>query len=163
MRRRRSRKPSRKIPCRFDREGLILRFMQVIPSTVKAVDKVVGRILRVAESMECAEGELDKVELALQEALNNAVLHASGSDPKKKIVVCCLCDERKGMLLVVRDHGPGFDLKKIPDPRKAENIFSTHGRGIFLMRQLMDEVRFEEGGRVVVMKKGAGRRVTRDS
>lgn len=132
--------------------------MQVIPSTVKAVDKVVGRIMRVAESMECAEGELDKVELALQEALNNAVLHASGADPKKKVVVCCLCDETKGMLLVVRDHGPGFDPKKIPDPTKAENLYASHGRGIFLMRQLMDDVEFEEGGRVVVMKKGGSRR-----
>jgi serine/threonine-protein kinase RsbW len=159
MARRRSRKPPRKIRCNFDREDLILRFMQVIPSTARAVDKVVARVLRVAELMECAEGELDKVELALQEALNNAVLHACGGDPKKKVVVCCLCDETKGMLLVVRDHGPGFDPKKIPDPTKAENLYSSHGRGIFLMRQLMDEVQFEEGGRVVVMKKGGSRQL----
>jgi serine/threonine-protein kinase RsbW len=147
MARRRSKKPARKIRCNFDREDLILRFMQVIPSTATAVDKVV----------------LDKVELALQEALNNAVLHACGGDPKKKVVVCCLCDETKGMLLVVRDHGPGFDPKKIPDPTKAENLYAAHGRGIFLMRELMDEVQFEEGGRVVVMKKTGTRQRSRPS
>lgn len=162
MRRKPSRKQPSKIPCPFDRNDLILRFWQVIPSTVKAVDRVVGRILRIARSMECAKGELDKVELALREALSNAVVHASGGDPKKEVIVCCLCTEDKGMLLVVRDAGPGFDPSQVPDPTTAENIYAAHGRGIFLMRALMDDVRYEEGGRQVVMKKAAPRQPHRN-
>jgi len=163
MKRKRSpRQPSR-IPCRFDREDLILRFWQVIPSTVKAVDRVIGRILRIARSMECAKGELEKVELALRGALNNAVVHASGGDPKKKVTVCCLCTEDKGMLLVVRDAGPGFDPSQVPDPTTAENIYASHGRGVFLIRQLMDEVHYEEGDRQVVIKKASRRQHHRSS
>jgi serine/threonine-protein kinase RsbW len=59
------------------------------------------------------------------------------------------------MLLVVRDAGPGFDPTQVPDPTTAENIYAGHGRGIFLMRQLMDHVQYEEGGRQVVMKKAS--------
>jgi serine/threonine-protein kinase RsbW len=155
MTRKRPRRRSAKDDCGFDRQDLILRFWQIIPSTVKAVDRVIARILRVARTMGCARGELDKVELALREALNNAVVHASRGDSKKKVTVCCLCTKDKGMLLVVRDHGPGFDPSKVPDPTTAKNIYSGHGRGIFIMRQLMDEVWHEEGGRKVVMKKAA--------
>ena len=141
--------------CPFDRDDLILRFHQTIPSTLPALERIIRRILRVARTMECARGELDKVELALREALINSIIHASGGDARKKVEVCCLCTKDKGMLLVVRDAGPGFDPKQIPDPTTAENVFSSHGRGIFLMRQMMDDVRFEEGGRKVVMKKAA--------
>lgn len=140
-------------PCRFSRKELILRFWQVIPSTVAAVNRLIARILRVARAMECAKGQLDKVEIALREALNNAIVHGSRGDRKKKVAVCCLCAEDKGMLLVVENFGPAFDPTKIPDPTKAENIFSVHGRGIFLMRQMMDEVAYRKGGRKVLMKK----------
>jgi len=140
-------------PCRFSRKELILRFWQVIPSTIPAVNRVIARILRVARAMECAKGHLDKVEIALREALNNAIVHGSRGDPKKKVAVCCLCAEDKGMLLVVENFGPAFDPTKIPDPTKAENVFSLHGRGIFLMRQMMDEVTYHKGGRQVILKK----------
>lgn len=141
--------------CPFDRGDLILRFWQVIRSTVPAVERVIRRIMRVARTMGCARGELHKVEIALREALHNAIVHGSRGDPKKKVSVCCLCTEDKGMLLVVRDFGPGFDPSRVPDPTRARNICSSHGRGIFLMRQLMDEVEFDKGGRQVVMKKQA--------
>ena len=142
-------------PCQFGRKELILRFGQAIPSTIPAVTRVIGRVLRVARAMECARGHLDKVEIALREALNNAIMHGSRGDPKKKVAVCCLCAEDKGMLLVVENFGPAFDPKKIPDPTKAENVFPLHGRGIFLMRQMMDEVAYRKGGRQVLMKKAA--------
>lgn len=146
-----------KQPCPFERDDLILHFWQAIPSTEEAVDDVIRRILTVAESMECAEGELEKVELALREALSNAIVHGSGGDPEKKVSVSCLCAEDKGMLLVVRDYGPGFDPSAVPDPTDAENLYSSHGRGVFLMRELMDEVKFQKGGREVVMRKAARR------
>lgn len=146
---------SAKSVCGFRRKDLILRFWQVIPSTPQAVRRVIGRIMGVVRAMECALGELRDIELALQEALTNAIVHGSGGDPKKKIAVCCLCDEAKGILLVVRDYGPGFDPSRVPDPTKADNVFQTHGRGIFLMRRLMDEVRFEKGGRQVVMARAS--------
>ena len=137
----------------FDSEGLILRFHEKIPSTPEAVDGLVERLCTVASEMECAPGELEKVELALREALNNAVLHGNKNDPNKEISVTCHCQEDKGLLITVRDSGPGFDPSSIPDPTQATSIYSSHGRGVFLIQQLMDEVSFEDGGRAVVMKK----------
>jgi serine/threonine-protein kinase RsbW len=57
------------------------------------------------------------------------------------------------MLIVVRDPGPGFDPAGIPNPIVGENIYSNHGRGIYLINQLMDEVRFERGGSEIHMRK----------
>ena len=139
----------------FEKEKLILRFHEKIPSTPEAVEELVPRLLNIVREMECAPGQADEVELALQEALTNAVRHGTGVDPSKQVAVSCLCDEERGILLIVRDHGPGFDPEEIPDPTKATNIYSSHGRGIYLIREMMDEVRFEDGGRTVIMKKEA--------
>jgi serine/threonine-protein kinase RsbW len=57
------------------------------------------------------------------------------------------------MLIVVRDPGPGFDPASIPSPVAGENIYSNHGRGIFLINQLMDEVRFRNNGKEIHMLK----------
>jgi serine/threonine-protein kinase RsbW len=57
------------------------------------------------------------------------------------------------MLIVVRDPGEGFNPQSVPSPVMGQNVFSEHGRGIFLINQLMDEVRFERGGTEIHMKK----------
>ncbi len=91
--------------------------------------------------------------MALAEALSNAVVHGAHSDPTKIIECDVACDEAHGMLIVVRDPGPGFDVNKIPDPCVGENIFSNHGRGIYLINQLMDEVQFHKNGTEIHMIK----------
>ncbi|HZR01988.1 MAG TPA: ATP-binding protein, partial [Burkholderiales bacterium] len=55
--------------------------------------------------------------------------------------------------IVVRDSGPGFDPERVPDPTQGEGLASDHGRGIYLIRQLMDEVRYERHGTELHMKK----------
>ena len=90
---------------------------------------------------------------ALREALANAVVHGCKGDPEKKIECCVACDETRGVLIVIRDPGQGFDPDTIPSPIHGQNIFETHGRGIYLINQLMDEVRFERGGTEIHMIK----------
>ncbi len=63
------------------------------------------------------------------------------------------CDESAGMLIVVRDPGPGFDPAAIASPTVGQNIYRHHGRGIYLINQLMDEVSFEKGGTEIRMRK----------
>jgi serine/threonine-protein kinase RsbW len=94
-----------------------------------------------------------EVELALREALSNAVVHGGRSDTTKLVQLCVACDESHGLLIVVRDPGSGFDPSTIPSPVQGQTIYSSHGRGIFLINQLMDEVRFERGGREIRMRK----------
>ena len=98
-----------------------------------------------------AEGESD-VEIALREALANAIIHGNLENPRKHVHVRCRC-KRDEVSIAVKDEGRGFDIYKMPDPTAPPNIGSVHGRGIYLMKTLMDEVRFEEGGVVVHMRK----------
>ncbi len=139
--------------CEFNTESLILRLDLSIPATKKAVSPFVERVMAIVKQMGCAEGKEFEIETSLLEALANAVTHGSGDDPDKQIQVCVACDEARGMLIIVRDPGGGFDPAQIPNPVQGKNVYSEGGRGIYLINQLMDEVRFEEGGTEIHMRK----------
>ncbi len=109
--------------------------------------------MEMARRMDCAAGKEFEIETALREALANAILHGCKNDPTKKVQCCVSCDEEHGLLIVVRDPGTGFDPVQVPDPLEGQNIYSNHGRGIFLINQLMDEVRFERNGTEIHMRK----------
>jgi serine/threonine-protein kinase RsbW len=119
----------------------------------KAVDPVVRNVMSIVKNLKCADGREDAVELALTEALANAVVHGANSDPSKIVECDVACDEVKGILIIVRDPGNGFDPAAIPNPCVGENIFSRHGRGIYLINQLMDEVKFHKNGTEIHMVK----------
>ena len=91
--------------------------------------------------------------MAVREALANAIVHGCKNNPGKTVEVCVACDEQKGMLIVVRDPGEGFEPEKVVSPLQGQNVFSDHGRGIYLISQLMDRVEFGHGGREIRMHK----------
>jgi serine/threonine-protein kinase RsbW len=142
----------------LQQEKLALRFRESIPSTFEALEEVLENLLALARDIKCQGEHLDEVELALREALVNAIIHGNRSDPKKRVIVSCFCQPGRGMLLVVEDEGSGFDPAKVPDPRGAECLLRTHGRGLFLMRQTMDHVRISHSGRRVTLLKRLPRR-----
>jgi serine/threonine-protein kinase RsbW len=137
----------------FDPDKLVLKLKVTLAADRNAVDPVVQGIMDVVRNMQCATGKEDAIELALTEALANAVVHGAKGDPQKLVECDVACDEAKGMLIVVRDPGPGFDPGAIPSPVVGENIYSNHGRGIFLINQLMDEVQFKNNGKEIHMLK----------
>ncbi len=139
--------------CTFDADKLTLRLNVTLSADRNAVDPVVRSIMDVVRQMKCAAGSEHEIELALSEALANAVIHGAKSDPTKIVECDVACDEAKGMLIVVRDPGSGFDPSQIVDPCCGENIFSSHGRGIYLINQLMDEVKFQKNGTEIHMIK----------
>ena len=124
-----------------------------IPCDVDAIESVVHRVMQIIRRTNCAPESHFEVELALREALANAVVHGCRSDTTKLVQLCVAYDEPDGLLIVVRDRGRGFDSSTIESPVQGQNIYSSHGRGIFLINQLMDEVRFERGGREIRMRK----------
>jgi serine/threonine-protein kinase RsbW len=138
--------------CEFDAGDLLVKVDLTLPGDVNAISPVVESVMRIVTEMGCAAGREFEIELALREALANAIEHGSGHDPAKEIQCCVACDHMRGMLIVVRDPGPGFDPASIPSPIVGRNIFSTGGRGIYLINQLMDEVRFERGGTEIHMR-----------
>jgi len=80
--------------------------------------------------------------------------------PEKTVTICCEVELGSGVSVIVRDEGQGFDPANVSDPTTTENIECDHGRGIYLMRALMDEVHFEQGGTEVHMRKGFKREST---
>jgi serine/threonine-protein kinase RsbW len=89
----------------------------------------------------------------LHEALANAVIHGNGENSCKRVYVECRCYMDGEVAITVQDQGRGFDYNAIPNPTFRENLLLTYGRGIYLMKTLMDEITFEEGGAVVMMRK----------
>lgn len=139
--------------CDFDGEKLLLRLNFSGPANLQSITSVTNWVIGVAKEMGCVVGKEFEVEMALREALANAVIHGCKKNPDKIIQFCVACDEARGMLIVVRDPGEGFDPSSVPSPIVGENVYSEHGRGIFLINQLMDEVRFERGGTEIHMRK----------
>ena len=131
-----------------------------ISADPKAISGVVDGVMQIAREMKCAEGHEFQVELALREALANAIVHGCNNDPSKKVGCCVACSESSDIVIVVRDPGEGFILSTVPSPLAAENLTSTHGRGIYLINQLMDEVSFERNGAEIRMRKAAGESIT---
>jgi serine/threonine-protein kinase RsbW len=128
-----------------------------IHSEIKAISPLVERLMRLIEGSHCITGEEFAVELALREALSNAVVHGNRMDAHKLVHVRCRCKVGKGISLTVSDQGQGFDPRTVPDSVTVENLEADHGRGIHLMKLAMDEVSFEQRGTEVHMRKWAAR------
>ncbi len=124
-----------------------------IPANPNAISGVVDGVMQIAREMKCAEGNEYQIELALREALANAIVHGCENDPAKKVECCVACTESSDVMIIVRDPGQGFDPQTVPNPLAGENLNSTHGRGIYLINQLMDEVSFERNGAEIRMRK----------
>lgn len=137
----------------FDAEDVHVEFRTSLPGMEDAIPPVVERIMDIVSGTSCAAGHEFEVELALTEAIANAVRHGCEGDPAKSVDVCVACQPDRGLMIIVSDPGQGFDPESIANPVAAENLFKTHGRGIFLINQLMDEVEYERGGAVVRMRK----------
>jgi serine/threonine-protein kinase RsbW len=137
----------------FDPDKLKLQMRVTLAADRQSVEPVVAQVMETIREMKCVDGKEDAIELSLQEALANAVVHGAREDPTKIVECLVACDEERGVILVVRDPGKGFDPKTIPSCTVGENVYSNHGRGIFLINQLMDEVSFHRNGTEIHMVK----------
>ncbi len=93
-------------PCDLEANKLQTRFTATIQAEINAIRPIVDRIMQVIRQMKRGAGKEFEIDLALQEALANAVIHGCGNDPSKRVEVCVACDESRGLLIVVRDPGP---------------------------------------------------------
>ena len=122
-------------------------------TSVTAISPVVGWVMRLVGELEYASGKEFEIEMALREALANAILHGCKADPSQKIECSVTGDRDQGISIVVRDPGSGFDPTSLPSPTDDSNLHSDHGRGILLINTLMDEVTHERNGTVIRMRK----------
>ena len=127
-----------------------------LDSTLQSVDEAEQRAGEFCCDCGYDEDEVQRIQMAVREAAINAVFHGNQCDPTKKVD---LHFERtpESLSIVVRDQGEGLDLEKIPDPLAAENLLKPSGRGIFLIRSFMDDVRFRKltpGTEITLIKHG---------
>jgi len=109
----------------------------------RLISPLVDWLMSLIAGSRCVFGEEEFVELALREALSNAMLHGNRLDARKLVHLRCRCERTKGVFLVVRDQGHGFDPNNVPNPLAVENLNSEHGRGIHLMKWLWTRVSFD--------------------
>jgi len=112
-------------------------------------------IEKIMEDLRCFPLDnpcLYAIRLALNETIANAHYHGHGGDGTRPIQLDYRITDQY-FALQVRDMGPGFDYENLPDPTVPENLILTHGRGIFLMRRLMDELEFNDSGNQIRIRK----------
>jgi len=129
-----------------------LRIKLILASLPNEIIKVEGFLEKLNEQIGFDDAAFNKLLVAATEAVNNGILHGNKKDPSKKVTLNCETDDRF-LIVTVEDEGPGLDPAKIPDPLAQENLLRENGRGVFLMRSLMDSiefVRFQGGSRVIM-------------
>jgi len=127
----------------------------VLDTHVESVNLAEEMCLRVAEAAGFNEDECYRIGMSVREGVINAFHYGNQERPDKKIHLAVDLTEEK-MIIHVMDEGKGFRLDDVPDPLAEENLLSTSGRGIFLMRTFMDEfsiVPGRTGGAEVIMSK----------
>lgn len=128
------------------------KFKLELISNPKEIVKVEKFLEKINKTLCLEEGKYNKLLVATTEAVNNGMIHGNKRDPKKKVMLTCEIND-KVLCVRVHDEGKGVDPDSLPDPLAEENLLRENGRGVFLMRSLMDSMRFEitENGADVIM------------
>lgn len=118
------------------------------PDSIAEVEALVNKLIN---KFHLCPDKSCHILISLTEAVNNAILHGNKADKAKQVTI--RYKHLNGTLeICVKDEGPGFDPNSIPDPTTPENVLKLGGRGVFLIKQLADEVQFVDNGSAVAMK-----------
>jgi serine/threonine-protein kinase RsbW len=123
-----------------------------IPSDPKHIKDASTKVLEYLEDLKLEKEVVFDIRLCLEEAVINAIKYGNKLDRTVPVAVSAnYCDGR--LEIRVKDYGNGFEYGEIPDPRSDKNILKHGGRGLFLIRNLMDEVEFNDSGNEIKMIK----------
>ncbi|HEV3219509.1 MAG TPA: ATP-binding protein [Candidatus Acidoferrales bacterium] len=138
---------------RLEIPGKDKRYEVSLPGRVDAISPAVDEIMAHLHTRVLTQENAFAIETALREALANAVLHGCKADATKQVHCEVSWNDDGGIEILVRDPGEGFDPNSLSDPIRDENLRADHGRGIYLIRHLMDKVEHLNGGRAIRMRK----------
>ncbi|HZH35176.1 MAG TPA: ATP-binding protein [Pyrinomonadaceae bacterium] len=127
----------------------------VLPSRLDSIDKAAQEIAGAAARSGIDEMTLFGIDLAVREAMANAIKHGNRFDETKQVTLSFETTS-EGFEIVIKDEGTGFDFENLPDPTDPENLLKESGRGAFLIRNFMDEVVWQKapaGGTIIRMTK----------
>lgn len=121
-----------------------------IPSLIENIKIIESFIDNARENFDINDDIYGNIMISVTECISNAIIHGNQHD-KNKLVHLELFMEDELLRFVIEDEGPGFDITELKDPTEPENIQKPGGRGIFLIKHLSDEVKFEEEGRKTIL------------
>lgn len=129
-------------------------YEMVIPSQSNQIQKVERYAEKLADNIGFGEDEKDSLAIAITEVTANAIYHGNKSDPNKKVYIK-FKTKNDTLTITIRDEGDGFNPQDIADPLHPENLLKDSGRGIYIIRALMDKVSFDfsKGGTKVTLVK----------
>jgi len=129
-------------------------YKQVLASKPEAVEEIEKLAAEAANIAGFNQEEQDSLAIAVTELANNAVIHGNQRDPSKKVYVTVDVADAE-VRLTIRDEGKGFNPDTLSNPLDPENLLRESGRGVFIVRSLMDEISydFSKGGTQVTLLK----------
>ncbi len=126
-----------------------------LPSHIDSIEKAVAEAIKFASQSGFSDDALFAVDLAVREAVANAIKHGNKFDEKKNVNII-LAETADGLEIAVRDFGAGFEIEEVPDPTNPENLLKASGRGILFINNFMDSVEWfhhDDGTTVKMFKK----------
>jgi serine/threonine-protein kinase RsbW len=127
----------------------------VLPSDRKEISKFESLLVEINNEFGMAMEKFINFQIAASEAIVNAIVHGNKQNPAKKVYVEVTTDDEK-LEMKIRDEGEGFDVSKLPDPTDESNLYKESGRGVFIIRSLVDEFYIESntaGTKMVLLMK----------
>jgi serine/threonine-protein kinase RsbW len=138
----------------FDLTGSEFHEALTLPSSLSTVETVEEKATEYAQRAGFDEDTAGQISMVSREAAVNAVLHGNKKDPGKKVRATFKVTP-ENLTIQIADEGEGFDPSAIPDPLSPEGLLKPSGRGVFLMRAIMDEVHFRQlspGAEITLVK-----------
>ncbi|MCB0832158.1 MAG: ATP-binding protein [Bacteroidetes bacterium] len=129
-------------------------FQMVIPSLLEKLADVESMTEKLTSDRGISEDDRDNLAIAITELTNNAIIHGNKFDVKLNVIVSFYFDNST-VCVYIKDEGPGFDPGAIGNPLDPENLMKESGRGIFILKSIMDEVEF------IVTKSGTEAKITK--
>ncbi|MCE3007624.1 MAG: ATP-binding protein [Bacteroidetes bacterium] len=124
----------------------------VISSRIEEISLVEDFIEELNQLYNFREDVYGNILITVTEAVNNAILHGNRNDSSKKIRITCSFLTEYMISFAVEDEGAGFDFKSIKDPTAPENLLDEHGRGVYVMQNLADEILYKGSGNIVELR-----------
>lgn len=127
----------------------------VLPSDRKEISKFESLLVEINNEFGMAMEKFINFQIAASEAIVNAIVHGNKQNPEKKVFVEVITDDEK-LEMRIKDEGEGFDVSKLPDPTDESNLYKESGRGVFIIRSLVDEFYIESntaGTKMVLLMK----------
>lgn len=123
-----------------------------LTSNPRNVSRIEGYVQKIIEEYRVSPHQYGNILISLTEAVNNAIIHGNHNDESKKVCIHVEKTSANKLAFKVSDQGHGFNFNNVPDPTCNENIEKCGGRGVFLMRQLSDRMRYKDNGSTVEMQ-----------